>query len=163
MSESARVLYLDLVGGVAGDMLLAALLDAGADLDAVERAIASLELGDVELRVSEAHPAGLRARRVEVFVRGQLADRNDGVEGGAGMLGPAAGEVDHVHGRAELARANAPEPRGQHLHVLAHRDRLEAAEVVVVVAGMEGALPSVVKGLISRPLIAVPTSVGVGA
>lgn len=47
--------------------------------------------------------------------------------------------------------------------VLAHRRALEEAEVVIVVAGMEGALPSVVKGLISRPVIAVPTSVGVGA
>jgi hypothetical protein len=47
--------------------------------------------------------------------------------------------------------------------LLAQRATLEAAEVVVVVAGMEGALPSVVSGLISRPLIAVPTSIGVGA
>jgi NCAIR mutase (PurE)-related protein len=46
--------------------------------------------------------------------------------------------------------------------VLSVRERLEAAEVVVVVAGMEGALPSVVRGLISRPVIAVPTSVGFG-
>ncbi|RMH36067.1 MAG: nickel pincer cofactor biosynthesis protein LarB [Deltaproteobacteria bacterium] len=39
---------------------------------------------------------------------------------------------------------------------------LRAAEVVIVVAGMEGALPSVVAGLIDRPVIAVPTSVGYG-
>jgi pyridinium-3,5-biscarboxylic acid mononucleotide synthase len=42
-------------------------------------------------------------------------------------------------------------------------DRLRAAEVVVVVAGFEGALPSVVGGLVERPVIAVPTSVGYGA
>jgi len=47
--------------------------------------------------------------------------------------------------------------------LLAVQDRLEAAEVIVAVAGMEGALPSVVKGLCSRPVIAVPTSVGYGA
>lgn len=46
--------------------------------------------------------------------------------------------------------------------LLPTRDELEACEVVIVVAGMEGALPSVVKGLISRPVIAVPTSVGFG-
>lgn len=46
--------------------------------------------------------------------------------------------------------------------LLPSRDALEACEVVIVVAGMEGALPSVVKGLISRPVIAVPTSVGFG-
>jgi hypothetical protein len=40
---------------------------------------------------------------------------------------------------------------------------LQKARVIVVVAGMEGALPSVVGGLVSAPLIAVPTSVGYGA
>jgi NCAIR mutase (PurE)-related protein len=40
---------------------------------------------------------------------------------------------------------------------------LAAARVIVVVAGMEGALPSVVGGLVDKPVIAVPTSVGYGA
>jgi NCAIR mutase (PurE)-related protein len=47
--------------------------------------------------------------------------------------------------------------------LLDKRRMLEAASVVVVVAGMEGALPSVVAGLIDKPVIAVPTSVGYGA
>ena len=47
--------------------------------------------------------------------------------------------------------------------LLAHLDVLRSANVLVVVAGMEGALPSVVGGLVSRPVIAVPTSVGYGA
>jgi NCAIR mutase (PurE)-related protein len=47
--------------------------------------------------------------------------------------------------------------------LLAVRDALESCRVLVVVAGMEGALPSVVAGLVSRPVIAVPTSVGYGA
>ncbi len=47
--------------------------------------------------------------------------------------------------------------------LLDRRDRLNAARVVIVVAGMEGALPSVVGGLVSAPVIAVPTSVGYGA
>jgi pyridinium-3,5-biscarboxylic acid mononucleotide synthase len=42
-------------------------------------------------------------------------------------------------------------------------ETIQKANVVIVVAGMEGALPSVVAGLVSRPLIAVPTSVGYGA
>ncbi len=46
--------------------------------------------------------------------------------------------------------------------LLYERRRLEAAHVLVVVAGMEGALPSVVGGLVDRPVIAVPTSVGYG-
>jgi hypothetical protein len=47
--------------------------------------------------------------------------------------------------------------------LLAHRAALRGARVVVVVAGLEGALPSVVGGLTDRPVIAVPTSVGYGA
>jgi len=47
--------------------------------------------------------------------------------------------------------------------LLAHRERIAGAEIVVVAAGMEGALPSVVAGLFARPVIAVPTSVGYGA
>ena len=47
--------------------------------------------------------------------------------------------------------------------ILKQRARLEAARVVIVVAGMEGALPSVVAGMVSVPVIAVPTSIGYGA
>jgi len=42
-------------------------------------------------------------------------------------------------------------------------DRLQSANVIIVAAGMEGALPSVVAGLVAKPVIAVPTSVGYGA
>jgi pyridinium-3,5-biscarboxylic acid mononucleotide synthase len=47
--------------------------------------------------------------------------------------------------------------------LLGNRQQLYTASVVIVIAGMEGALPSVVAGLIDRPVIAVPTSVGYGA
>ena len=47
--------------------------------------------------------------------------------------------------------------------LLASLETLRAANVIVVVAGMEGALPSVVAGLVDRPVIAVPTSVGYGS
>jgi len=47
--------------------------------------------------------------------------------------------------------------------LLAHTEKLQSAEALVVVAGMEGALPSVVGGLVESPVIAVPTSVGYGA
>jgi len=46
--------------------------------------------------------------------------------------------------------------------LLSERERLEAARVLIVVAGMEGALPSVIGGLVDKPVIAVPTSVGYG-
>lgn len=63
------------------------------------------------------------------------------------------GEVDRLYdvGVAGLHR------------LLAHRETLQLARVIIVCAGMEGALPSVVGGLVSVPVIAVPTSVGYGA
>jgi len=47
--------------------------------------------------------------------------------------------------------------------LLASQEQLRAAHVLIVVAGMEGALPSVVGGIVDRPVIAVPTSIGYGA
>ncbi|MDZ4183446.1 MAG: nickel pincer cofactor biosynthesis protein LarB [Desulfuromonadales bacterium] len=47
--------------------------------------------------------------------------------------------------------------------LFAHSEKLRSAAVIIVVAGMEGALPSVVGGLVAAPIIAVPTSVGYGA
>ncbi|HVK34896.1 MAG TPA: AIR carboxylase family protein, partial [Microlunatus sp.] len=47
--------------------------------------------------------------------------------------------------------------------ILAQVPRLRAAKAIVVAAGMDGALPSVVAGLVAAPVVAVPTSVGYGA
>jgi NCAIR mutase (PurE)-related protein len=47
--------------------------------------------------------------------------------------------------------------------ILSRRETLQEAAVVIVVAGMDGALPSVVGGLVRVPVIAVPTSIGYGA
>src|SRR5438445_5693601 len=51
---------------------------------------------------------------------------------------------------------------GLHRLLDRHRD-LESAHVLIVIAGMDGALPSVVGGLVSQPVVAVPTSRGYGA
>ncbi len=84
----------------------------------------------------------------------------------------SAGTSDHavaqeavVTARACGARVEVFEDIGvAGLHRLASvRAQLEKARVVVAVAGMEGALPSVLAGLLSKPVIAVPTSVGYGA
>lgn len=47
--------------------------------------------------------------------------------------------------------------------LLGNREKIQSANVLVVVAGMEGALPGVVGGLVDKPVVAVPTSVGYGA
>jgi pyridinium-3,5-biscarboxylic acid mononucleotide synthase len=61
-----------------------------------------------------------------------------------------------------IARANDVGVAGLH-RILSHGEALGEAAVVIVVAGMDGALPSVVGGLVAVPVIAVPTSVGYGA
>jgi NCAIR mutase (PurE)-related protein len=78
--------------------------------------------------------------------------------------GPVAAEAAlaaRVHG-ARVDRIDDVGVAGLH-RLLAVRDRLDGADCLVVVAGMEGALPSVVGGLTGTPLVAVPTSVGYGA
>ena len=70
--------------------------------------------------------------------------------------------------RADLARREPEwlarwEREKQYERILAERAQLQNSRVVVVVAGMEGALPSVVGGLVKVPVIAVPTSIGYGA
>jgi NCAIR mutase (PurE)-related protein len=47
--------------------------------------------------------------------------------------------------------------------MLARLETIQQANVIIAVAGMEGALPSVLAGLVAKPVIAVPTSVGYGA
>lgn len=63
---------------------------------------------------------------------------------------------------AKVERAYDVGVSGLH-RLLAHEDLLKKANVLIVVAGMDGALPSVVGGLTAAPVIAVPTSVGYGA
>ena len=99
----------------------------------------------------EAAPNGRRIGAVAVVSAG-TSDRPVAEEA-ALTLGALGAGVDRI---ADVGVA------GVH-RLLEHRDRIEAADVVVVVAGMEGALPSVVAGLTSRPVVAVPTSVGYGA
>jgi pyridinium-3,5-biscarboxylic acid mononucleotide synthase len=77
---------------------------------------------------------------------------------------PVAGEAAFVARAfgAHVERITDVGVAGLH-RILAARERLDAADCLIVVAGMEGALPSVVGGLTGVPLVAVPTSVGYGA
>lgn len=85
------------------------------------------------------------------------------VSGGTADL-PAAEEAAEVCVAMEVAVLRIYDVGVAGLHrVLSRVDELRKATAVVVVAGMEGALPSVVGGLVSAPLFAVPTSVGYGA
>lgn len=88
------------------------------------------------------------------------------------VLVVAAGTSDLPVATEALATLAALGHRAEGMHdvgvaglhrLLAREERLRAAAVVIVVAGMEGALASVVGGLVAAPVIAVPTSVGYGA
>jgi NCAIR mutase (PurE)-related protein len=63
---------------------------------------------------------------------------------------------------ATVGRVSDAGVAGLH-RLLAHAEVMRRAGVVIAVAGMEGALPSVVAGLVGAPVVAVPTSVGYGA
>ena len=105
--------------------------------------------------------------RTLVHVRGAIP-----VQGRGTVLVVCAGSSDLPV--AEEARVTA-EVLGNHVEalydvgiagihrLLNHNRKLRQAEAIIAVAGMEGALPSVIGGLVDRPVIAVPTSIGYGA
>lgn len=117
--------------------------------------------------LKEAFPEAQHHKRARVVV----IRKGEAPEGRRGVAIVAAGTADVPV--AEEARVTA-ETMGEDpvalydvgvagLHrLLAHREELHEARVIVVAAGMEGALPSVVGGLVPVPVIAVPTSVGYG-
>ena len=128
------------------------LADAGAE---IARGLGDLPVTyDADARalyVQDAEPEDL-GRGTVLVVSAGTADRPVAAEAAltARLCGNAV-ETLHDVGVAGLHR------------ILANLEQLRSAAVVIVVAGLEGALPSVVAGLVSRPVVAVPTSVGYGA
>lgn len=126
-------------------------------------------------RLSDAALAAVRAAfpRAELHPRARAAVlRRRAARPRGRVLVLCAGTADLPVAEEALVTARAMGSRADLLadvgvaglhRLLAHRARLRGARVLVVVAGLEGALPSVVGGLTDRPLIAVPTSVGYGA
>jgi NCAIR mutase (PurE)-related protein len=106
-----------------------------------------------------------RARCVVLDRRGRTAERGRVLVLGAGTSDEPVADEAAITARFVGARADLLRDVGvAGLHrLLAHQDDLRAADALVVVAGMEGALPSVVAGLVDVPVVAVPTSVGYGA
>jgi NCAIR mutase (PurE)-related protein len=99
-------------------------------------------------------------------------ERNPKVTGKGTIVVVSAGTSDIPVAEEALLTARIMGNRAEHLYdvgvagihrLLEHREKLIQARVIICVAGMEGALPSVVGGLVAAPVIAVPTSVGYGA
>ena len=72
----SRLLYIDCVSGVAGDMLLAALLDAGADIERVREGLRSLSLDGLEVEQAYASRNGIRAAQVKIVAQPDRASRS---------------------------------------------------------------------------------------
>jgi NCAIR mutase (PurE)-related protein len=105
--------------------------------------------------------------RVFTLSRGEVPDRGRGL-----IMVISAGTSDIPVAEEALLTARIMGHRAEALYdvgvaglhrLLAHQALLAQATVFIVAAGMEGALPSVVGGLVDRPVVAVPTSVGYGA
>ena len=99
-------------------------------------------------------------------------ERTQEISGKGLILVVSAGTSDIPVAEEALLTARMMGNRADHLYdvgvagihrLLEHREKLTQARVIICVAGMEGALPSVVGGLVPLPVIAVPTSVGYGA
>jgi NCAIR mutase (PurE)-related protein len=98
--------------------------------------------------------------------------RSTEIIGKGTILVVSAGTSDIPVAEEALLTARMMGNRAEHLYdvgvagihrLLEHREKMTQARVIICVAGMEGALPSVVGGLVPVPVIAVPTSVGYGA
>ncbi|HEX4458667.1 MAG TPA: nickel pincer cofactor biosynthesis protein LarB [Polyangia bacterium] len=128
-------------------------------------------------RVPEAHVADVLRlvpnARYEEAARAIVVEQAPIEDVGRGqILVVAAGTSDLPVAEEALLTARLAGNRVERLYdvgvagihrLLSNRALLDAAAVLVVVAGMEGALPSVVAGLVGKPVIAVPTSIGYGA
>jgi len=99
-------------------------------------------------------------------------ERDSTIRGKGTILVVSAGTSDIPVAEEALLTARMMGNRANHLYdvgvagihrLLEHRSELTDARVIICIAGMEGALPSVVGGLVAVPVIAVPTSVGYGA
>ncbi|MFC4333930.1 nickel pincer cofactor biosynthesis protein LarB [Salininema proteolyticum] len=155
-----------------------AVFAAGKTPDQVVRALTELRNAHPELPAlaTRCEPACLEAVKAAfdgVTVAETLAVVGDFPEPSLGTVGvvcAGTSDLPVAHEALYTSRALAMETHliadvgvaGIH-RLLAQEERLRSFSVLVVVAGMEGALPSVVAGLTDRPLIAVPTSVGYGA
>jgi NCAIR mutase (PurE)-related protein len=136
----------------AGGNVLATRVDAAKAKAVLARVPAARYQADARALVIEQKPWEDRGRGVVAIVTAGTSDRSVAEE---------AAFTTHVFGN-RVERIYDVGVAGVH-RTLARLDALRAAEVLVVVAGMEGALPSLVAGLVDRPVIAVPTSIGYGA
>ena len=153
---------------------------AGKNLEQIKGILTSLDARSDHILVTRLAPDKAAALATEfpearyypdsqswTLSRGKIPDRGRGL-----ILVISAGTSDIPVSEEALVTARIMGHRAEALYdvgvaglhrLLAHQDLLAQATCFIVVAGMEGALPSVVAGLVDRPVVAVPTSIGYGA
>jgi hypothetical protein len=115
MSATKRVLYLDPFSGIAGDMLVGALLDLGLDLEHLRRELRKLKLDGYELAAESVLRGGLRATHFRVLVHAQAEGGHAHAaedEHAHGHTHPGAHQHGRAHGR-EHSHVHEPPPRGR--------------------------------------------------
>jgi pyridinium-3,5-biscarboxylic acid mononucleotide synthase len=149
----------DQVTAILGNMLARGQLAMATRVDAAKAASVCQALAGLEYH-----------EQARLLVGNSLTPENGGGKGL--ILVIAAGTSDIPVAEEALLTARALGQRVEPLYdvgvaglhrLFAHWDLLAAARVIIVAAGMEGALPSVVGGLVDKPVIALPTSIGYGA
>jgi uncharacterized protein (TIGR00299 family) protein len=161
VAQSGLCLWIDASAGASGDMLLGALLDAGAPLDAVATAISALGVEPIEILPRQVRRHGLRATKADVRVNDKAVSRTVGdvldVVAKA-ALAPAvalfAGDVLRLLGTAE-ATAHGEDPGQVHLHEVGALDSL--ADVVGCAAALDAL------GLLVPRARVIVSSVAVGS
>jgi NCAIR mutase (PurE)-related protein len=155
-------------------------LGSGKTAEQIAAILNELKRGGANLLATRVSPeqaahvtASVEGARYDAAARAIVVEQQPIVETGRGtVLVVSAGTSDLPVAEEAALTARLGGNRVERVHdvgvaglhrLLPKRTQLDAAEVIIVVAGMEGALPSVVKGMVSRPVIAVPTSVGYGA
>ena len=134
-----KIAYLDCFSGISGDMLLAALIDAGVPLPVLEDAVSALGLG-ARLRLSRANRSGIDAARVEVLTaEGRLAEE--------AAAPPSRAPADHAHEHTHAHHAEAghshesgPESSHQTGHAHSHGRSLPVIQALIRQARLEPAV-----------------------
>ena len=136
----SRILYVDPIGGAAGDMLLAALLDAGASLDAVRDAVDSVLPGRFAIDTREVHRAGFRGRMLQAEA---VPGTDHGHRRVAELMAAVESAPEPARARARLvlgrlaeaeARVHGTDPEQVALHALGDDDTL--LDVVGIAAAL---------------------------
>jgi pyridinium-3,5-biscarboxylic acid mononucleotide synthase len=135
-------------------------------------AVRRLNFGRSATKGSGKRSRSSRAAEFHPLSGSITVERSGEISGKGTILIVSAGTSDIPVAEEALLTARMMGNRVEHLYdvgvagihrLLEHREKLTSARVIICIAGMEGALPSVVGGLVGVPVIAVPTSTGYGA